>query len=83
MVRLFIIDRDFEHGEIPSEIIDFYNFNGKVFHDYTRAFYGLYEGLSIRLVFMENSSGEFREFAVVTIEFKDGVFSRRIERKGA
>lgn len=83
MVRLFIIDSHFAKGMIPSGIIDFYNFNGRVFHEYTRAFYALYEGLSIRLVFMENSSGDFREFAVVTIEYNNGVFSRRIERKGA
>ena len=80
MVRLFVYDKDFENGEFPSDIVEYEHFNGKFFHNMTRAFYALYEGLEIRLVYEENSTGEFRPFAVVTIEVKNGVFSRRIER---
>lgn len=80
MVRVFVFDKDFKDGEMPSEIIDFSKFNGRIFHVETRACYQLYDGLSIRLLFQEDSSGDFRDFAAVTIEYKDGVFSRRIEK---
>ena len=77
MVRVYVYDRDIEYGQVPCEIIEYGNevpFAGRHFHELTRCYSALYEGMKIVLVF----ECDDRPFVKVVFTFENNEFTRTI-----
>lgn len=74
MVRVFIYDADINGGNCPCEIVEYNRFTGKNFHELTRCFYALYEGLDIDMYFESNDI----PFLFVNISVHEGKFQRKV-----
>lgn len=75
MVRVYVYDRDVEHGQIPCEVIEYGNevpFAGRNFHQLTRCYSALYEGMKTSLLFECNG----KPFVKVVLTFENNEFSR-------
>lgn len=75
MVRVYVYDRDVECGQIPCEIIEYGNevpFAGRNFHQLTRCYSALYEGMKVVLVF----ECDGKPFVKVVFTFESNKFKR-------